>query len=212
MILINSINTFTMFKQFFFFISLCFISQIALGQTIVTVPDLTPKPVYFGGGIVLGGGSGSFQLGLNPELVKSYNHYIDLGAAVNLYYASYRSTSGITGDSYKSNNTQLGLGAFVRAWPIDQVFIQIQPEYNWTFTNAKNFSQGTSGSSSVSAPSVLAGIGYGRRNENGFSYFSVMFDLVNSQQSPYRMGQLTAQPILRAGFGFPIHFGTKKRP
>ncbi len=179
--------------------------------TIITTPELNPHPIYFGGGVVLGGGSGSFQLGLNPELVKTYNQYIDLGAAVNLYYATYHTTSMIYGD-YKSNNTQLGLGAFMRAWPIEQLFIQIQPEYNFTFTNAKNLSQGTSGSSSVSAPSLLAGVGYGRRNENGFSYFSVMFDLVNSQQSPYRMGQLTAQPILRAGFGFPIHLGAKKRP
>jgi hypothetical protein len=201
-----------MIKQVFVLLLFVLISQLSIGQTITTVPEINPKPIYFGGGIVLGGGSGSFQLGLNPELVKSYSQYIDLGAAINLYYASYRSNSAITGDSYKSTNSQFGIGAFMRAWPIEQVFIQIQPEYNWTFTNAKNYSQGTSGSSNVSAPSVLAGIGYGRRNENGFSYFSVMFDLVNSQQSPYRMGQLTAQPILRAGFGFPIHFAAKKRP
>ena len=198
-------------KQVLFILIFVFMSQLSFAQTITTVPELNDKPVYFGGGIVLGGGSGSFQIGLNPELVKSYNQYLDLGAAVNLYYASYHSISMISGDS-KSNNMQIGMGAFMRAWPIEQLFIQIQPEYNWTFTNAKNLSQGTSGSSSVSAPSVLAGVGYGRRNENGFSYFSIMFDLVNSQQSPYRMGQLTAQPILRAGFGFPIHFAAKKRP
>jgi hypothetical protein len=203
-----------MFKKISLFVLLIIASQISIGQTttITTVPNLNPKPVYFGGGIVLGGGSGSFQLGLNPELVKSYNQYIDLGLAVNLYYASYRSTSAITGDSYKSNNTQIGMGAFMRAWPLEQVFIQIQPEYNWTFTNAKNFSQGTSGTSSVSAPSVLAGVGYGKRSENGFSYFSVMFDLVNSLQSPYRMGQLSPQPIIRAGFGVPIHLPKLKRP
>ena len=181
-------------------------------KTVITNTDLNPSPLFFGGGIVLGGGSGSFQIGLNPELVKSYNEYIDLGAAVNLYYASYRSTNMDNSTlSYKSNNTQFGLGGFVRAWPIKQFFIQMQPEYNWTFSNAKNISQGTTGSSSVSAPSFLAGLGYGNRNENGFSYFSIMFDLINSQQSPYRMGQLTAQPIFRAGFGFPIRFPKTKR-
>ena len=179
---------------------------------MVTNADLNPSPIFFGGGLVLGGGSGSFQIGLNPELVKSYNEYIDLGAAVNLYYASYRSTNMDNSTlSFKSNNTQFGLGGFVRAWPIKQLFIQVQPEYNWTFSNAKNISQGTSGSSSVSAPSFLAGLGYGNRNENGFSYFSIMFDLINSQQSPYRMGQLTAQPIFRAGFGFPIRLSKSKR-
>jgi hypothetical protein len=188
------------------------IFSFAQNTIVTTQPNLNPKPTFFGGGIILGGGSGSFQFGLNPELVKSYNQYIDLGLAINLYYASYHSSSLINGDSYKTNNTQLGFGGFMRAWPIEQFFVQIQPEYNWTFSNAKNYSQGTSGSSNVSAPSVLAGIGYGKRNENGFSYFSVMFDLVNSQQSPYRMGQLTAQPIIRAGFGVPLNLLSPKRP
>jgi hypothetical protein len=191
-----------------FSINLCY-SQI---KTVVTNADLNPSPLFFGGGLVLGGGTGSFQIGLNPELVKSYNEYIDLGAAVNLYYSSYRSTNMDNSTlSYKSNNTQFGLGGFVRAWPIKQFFIQVQPEYNWTFSNAKNISQGTSGSASVSAPSFLAGLGYGNRNENGFSYFSIMFDLINSRQSPYSMGQATAQPILRAGFGIPIRLPKSKR-
>ena len=197
-------------------ITYCVFSMIncfSQNKTVITNADLNPTPIFFGGGLVLGGGTGSFQIGLNPELVKSYNEYIDLGAAVNLYYASYRSTNMDNSTlSYKSNNTQFGLGGFVRAWPIKQFFIQVQPEYNWTFSNAKNISQGTSGSSSVSAPSFLAGLGYGNRSENGFSYFSIMFDLINSQQSPYRMGQLTAQPIFRAGFGFPIRLSKSKRP
>ncbi len=184
----------------------------AQNTTVTTLPNLETKPVFFGGGVILGGGSGSFQIGLNPELVKSYNKYIDLGAAINLYYASFRSNANIIGENYRSNNTQIGMGGFIRLWPIEQFFLQIQPEYNWTFTNAKNFTQGTSGSSSVSAPSVLAGIGYGKRNEDGFSYFSVMFDLVNAQQSPYRIGQTTAQPIIRAGFGIPIQLLKPKRP
>ena len=189
----------------FFSISFSTIAQ----TTIQTNAIETPSPVFFGGGIVLGGGAGSFQMGLNPELVKTYNQYIDLGAAMNLYYSSYKSMDNMGNTIARSNNTQFGLGAFLRAWPVDQFFIQIQPEYNWTFTNAKNYATGMSGTSNVSAPSLLTGIGYGKRNENGFSYFSIMFDIVNSLQSPYRMGQLSAQPIIRAGMGFPI-FRRKK--
>ena len=179
-------------------------------QTIVTNKKIIERrPVLLGGGIVVGGGAGSFQIGLNPELLKSYNEYLDLGVAMNIYYSSYRYISENTGDSEKANHTQLGMGAFIRVWPIEQVFFQIQPEYNWRFTNARNFSDGTSGVNSVNAPSVLAGVGYGQHNKNGMSYFSVMFDLVNDIRSPYRMGQLRAQPIFRAGVGFPI--GTKKK-
>jgi hypothetical protein len=190
----------------FIFLNLSLVAQ----TTIQTNNIVAPTPIYFGGGIVLGGGSGSFQMGLNPELVKSYNQYIDLGLAMNLYYSSYKLMDMNGNIDARSNNTQFGLGGFLRAWPIEQFFIQVQPEYNWTFTNAKSYINGSTGSSNVSAPSVLAGIGYGKRNEHGFTYFSVMFDLVNSLQSPYRMGQLTAQPILRAGVGFPIFTSKKK--
>jgi len=200
-------------KSLFTLSILCtFFICVAQDKTVVTIKDIAPNPTYFGGGIVLGGGAGSFQIGLNPELVKSYNEHIDIGAAMNLYYSSFHATSLVTGEDYKSSNTQFGMGAFVRAWPLEQFFVQVQPEYNWTFTNAKNFSQGTSGSSSVSAPSLLAGIGYGHRSANGFSYFSIMYDLVDDPKSPYRMGQLTAQPIFRAGFGFPIHLPSLKHP
>jgi hypothetical protein len=187
------------------------LSLHANSQTTIQTNNFeTPRPIFFGGGIVLGGSSSSFQLGLNPELVKTYNQYIDLGAAINLYYASFKSMD-LTGNiSSRSNNTQFGLGGFMRVWPIEQFFIQIQPEYNWTFTNAKSYTSGNTGSSNVSAPSLLTGIGYGKRNENGFSYFSIMFDIVNSAQSPYKMGQLTAQPIFRAGVGFPVLRAKKK--
>ncbi|MEN9697332.1 MAG: hypothetical protein RLZ56_753 [Bacteroidota bacterium] len=199
-----------MFKKVSYLLSLVLIQSICFGQnnTITTMDALHPKPLFIGGGIVLGGGTGFFQLGLNPELVKTYNEYIDLGTAVNFYYANYHSTTSNNAD-YKLTNIQLGLGGFVRAWPLEQFFVQLQPEYNWTFSNTKNYSQGTAGNSQVSAPSLLAGIGYGKRFENGFSYFSVMYDLIDSEQSPYRMGQLSPQPIFRAGFGIPIHFSRK---
>lgn len=105
----------------------------AWAQTTIETNRIdAPSPLFFGGGIVFGGGSGSFQLGLNPELVKTYNQYIDLGAAINLYYASYKSTNEEGSINVRSSNTQFGLGGFIRVWPIEQFFIQVQPEYNWT--------------------------------------------------------------------------------
>ena len=120
-----------------------YVSSIAQNTTVTTQTILNPQPVFFGGGIVLGGGSGSFQIGLNPEMVKSYNQYIDLGLAFNLYYSSFRTPASISGERYKSSNSQIGFGGFMRAWPIEQFFLQIQPEYNWTFSNANNLTQGT---------------------------------------------------------------------
>ncbi len=183
----------------------------AQNNTIQTSKLMEPeRPLMIGGGLVLGGGTGSFQIGLNPELVKSYNDYIDLGLISNIYYSSYRTIASYDGINAKYHKTQFGLGGFARIWPVNEFFLQIQPEYNWTWAKSTDIVDNISNKVQVSATSVLAGIGYGRRTENGFSYLSIMIDLINSQQSPYGMGQLRPQPIFRAGFGFPIHLAKKK--
>ena len=183
----------------------------AQNNTIQTSKLMEPeRPLMIGGGLVLGGGTGSFQIGLNPELVKSYNDYIDLGLISNIYYSSYRTIASYDGINAKYHKTQFGLGGFARIWPVNEFFLQIQPEYNWTWAKSTDIVDNISNKVQVSATSVLAGIGYERRTENGFSYLSIMIDLINSQQSPYGMGQLRPQPIFRAGFGFPIHLAKKK--
>ncbi len=178
--------------------------------TIQTTKIMEPeRPWMIGGGLVLGGGSGSFQIGINPEMVKSYNDYIDLGIISNIFYSSFRTTE-ISSTNEKFRKMQFGLGGFARLWPVNEFFLQVQPEYNWTWAKQVNVVSNSSNKVNVSATSVLAGIGYGKRTENGFSYFSIMLDLINSQQSPYGMGQLRPQPIFRAGFGLPIRITKKK--
>jgi len=198
-------------KIFISLLIICFtlISHLAQAQNIIQTQKVLEeeKPILFGGGLLLGGGSNSFQLGLNPELLKSYNKYIDAGIIANIYYSSF---SISLGSNEKIKNFQLGAGVFARVWPIEQFFIQIQPEYNRTWTSANNYSNGVRASTSYGATSILGGIGYGKHNADGMSYFSVMIDLLNADQSPYKIGQARAQPIIRAGAGFPI-FRKKKK-
>jgi hypothetical protein len=194
-------------------LSILIISHTAQAQNIIQTQKILEeeKPILFGGGLLLGGGSNSFQLGLNPELLKSYNKYIDAGVIANIYYSSF---SIAVGSNEKIKNFQLGAGVFARLWPVEQFFIQIQPEYNRTWTSSKNYSdgynQGVKAGTSYGATSILGGIGYGKHNADGMSYFSVMIDLLNADQSPYKIGQTSAQPIIRAGAGFPI-FRKKKK-
>jgi hypothetical protein len=190
-------------------LSIIIICQSAQAQNIIQTQKVLEeeKPILFGGGLLLGGGSNSFQLGLNPELLKSYNKYIDAGVIANIYYSSF---SISLGSNEKIKNFQLGAGVFTRIWPVEQFFIQIQPEYNRTWTSANNYSNGVKASTSYGATSLLGGIGYGKHNADGMSYFSVMIDLLNAEQSPYRIGQARTQPIIRAGAGFPI-FRKKKK-
>ena len=190
-------------------LSFTLISHLAQAQNIIQTQKILEeqKPILFGGGLLLGGGNNSFQLGLNPELLKSYNKYIDAGIIANIYYSSFNLAFG---SNEKIKNFQLGAGVFTRIWPLEQFFIQIQPEYNRTWTSANNYSNGIRARTSFGATSILGGIGYGTHNANGMSYFSVMIDLLNADQSPYKIGQSRPQPIIRAGAGFSI-FRKKKK-
>ena len=178
-------------------------------EVIKTMPSMNANPIFVGGNLVIGGGSGSFQLGINPEIYKRVNDYVDMGAATNLFFQSYNPTlsNGLVGAS--SRSFQLGVGAFTRIWPIDKFFIQIQPEYNYTWSRFKDrgtegVNAGASRSIRFGAESLLAGIGYGSRTENGMTYFSLMIDLLKNPNSPYRDGYNRAEPIIRAGVAFPI--------
>jgi hypothetical protein len=72
----------------FTFILFSFAAQAQ--TTITTNKILDKKPVFVGGGLVLGGGANSFQMGLNPEIIKSFTPYLDGGLAMNIYYELYK--------------------------------------------------------------------------------------------------------------------------
>jgi hypothetical protein len=178
-------------------------------EVVKTMPSMNVNPIFIGGNVVIGGGAGSFQIGLNPEMYKRINDYVDIGAATNLFFQSFNPTisNGLPGTS--SRSFQLGVGGFTRIWPIEQFFIQIQPEYNYTWSRFKDrgtegVNAGASRSIRFGAESLLAGIGYGTRSDNGMTYFSVMIDLLKNPNSPYRDSYNRADPIIRAGFTFSI--------
>jgi hypothetical protein len=206
-------------KKFIYLILIALSNSIIVNaqDVVKTMPSMNVNPIFIGGNLVIGGGAGSFQLGLNPEMYKRVNDYVDIGAATNLFFQSFNPTisNGLPGVS--SRSFQLGAGAFTRIWPLEKFFIQIQPEYNYTWSRFKDrgtegINAGASRSIRFGAESLLAGIGYGTRSENGMTYFSVMIDLLKNPNSPYRDGYNRADPIIRAGFAFPILSAKKKQP
>lgn len=184
-----------------------FSMQLLNAQEIVkTIPTLNERPLFVGGNLVLGGGSGWFQFGVNPEAYKKVNEWVDLGAAANLLFSAANPTPF---SDTRSRSFQFGMGGFARIWPAERFFLQVQPEYNWNWTGLRDMSTDseTSGASRkvrFGAESLLAGIGYGSRSDNGMTYFSVMIDLLKNPNSPYRDGLNRADPFVKAGFAFPI--------
>jgi hypothetical protein len=190
----------------FCFLLICNIGFVQAQEIVKTTPTLNERPLFIGGNIVLGGGSGWFQFGLNPEAYKRLNQWVDIGGAVNLLYSA---SNPNLFTSTRTRSFQFGLGSFARIWPAERFFLQVQPEYNWNWTNMKDMSTNseTSGASRkvrYGAESILAGIGYGSRSEHGMTYFTLMIDLLRNPNSPYRDGYNRADPFVKAGFAFPI--------
>lgn len=185
-----------------FFLSLLFISVthtllFAQQEEEYEKGGWKPNNLFIGTGINLGFSNG-FIIGLNPEIGYSINKVIDAGIATNLTYVTQRNQYSNSSLRYLAT----GGGPFVRIWPIEQIFIGGQFEYNRI-----NISQKINGTvtdkESASSSSILAGVGYGRRviGQSQF-YTSIMIDLLSDINSPYRDSFGRVLPVFRTGFIF----------
>ncbi len=161
--------------------------------------------IFIGSGLNLGLASSSFNVGLNPEIGYSIAHWFDAGIAFNVNYFSQTASQFNFNTSF--HNFNYGGGPFVRLWPINFLFVQVQPEFNWTRVTRKDVNSGIQNSYSTNAGSLLVGLGYGTKLMGShYSYFSLMIDILQNTNSPYRdQNSSDPLPVLRAGFGFYLH-------
>jgi hypothetical protein len=159
--------------------------------------------VFVGTSINLGLSNNFFNIGLNPEIGYSLNEWLDAGFVANLNYYTQ------TGTVSKDKNFNYGAGGFLRVWPVNFIHLQIQPEYNW-ISSTRTYSNGNqSASFNYNAGSLLAGIGYGSRQIGSrFSHFTIMIDVLQQMNSPYRDQYGDPQPVFRAGFG--VYLNSKR--
>jgi len=164
--------------------------------------------LFLGGSLQLGLGSYNFDVGVNPEIGYSLNRWLDVGAVINFTYSSVKADpTGYYNPDVSSKQFVYGGGVFGRAYVLPFLFLTAQPEFNWT--SITETYEGTGASTapkstySVNAPSLLLGLGYGRRvvGENGF-FIELMFDAISNSNSPYNDAFGHPLPVLRAGVDF----------
>ena len=164
--------------------------------------------IFIGGNLNLGFGSGYTNIGANPEIGYSFSQWIDAGVVFNIGYNSVKYYDAGTGiEQYRLNTFNYGGGLFARLYPINNFFVQVQPEYNWSSTTAKYpNNSGPNQKYTASAASLLAGVGYSQRiiGQNAF-YLAVLFDVNKDPNSPYRDFDGSYVPIIKAGFNFYLH-------
>lgn len=204
----NSIQYFCknqMMKKSFLLIAILLIclDTILAQEENKSIKGFDKNKVFIGTGINLGLSNNFFNLGLNPEIGYSLTEWLDAGLVVNLNY--YTQSGSVT----KDKNFNFGGGGFLRVWPVNFLHLQIQPEYNW-ISSTRTYNNGNqSASFNYNAGSLLAGIGYGSRQIGSrFSHFTIMIDLLQQMNSPYRDQYGDPQPVFRAGFG--VYLNSKR--
>lgn len=185
---------------------ICF-STAALAQEENTAPQkgFDPNRVFIGSSLNIGLSNRFFNLGLNPEVGYSFNNWLDAGVLLNINYFSQNGTV------YKDKNFNYGGGGFLRIWPVNFLHLQIQPEYNWISSTRTYSDNSGTFKYKTGAASLLAGIGYGSREIGSrFSHFTIMIDLLQEMNSPYRDNYTgDPQPVFRGGFG--IYLNSRRR-
>ncbi|MES2373814.1 MAG: hypothetical protein V4557_14635 [Bacteroidota bacterium] len=158
--------------------------------------------IFIGGGLNLGFGNRSFNVGLTPELGYSITRWLDAGLAFNINYFSQNASD--FGSSVQFRNFSYGGGPFVRVWPVNFLFLQAQPEYNWTTSSQKDVVTNQTGTFHNNVGSLLVGVGYGTRVLGShYSYLTLMIDVLQNRNSPYRnLYTNDPLPVFRAGFCF----------
>ena len=155
--------------------------------------------LFIGTGINLGIAGKSFNVGINPEIGYSLTKWMDAGIAFNLNYFSQNPNDF---SNIKYQNLSYGAGSFIRIWPVNFFHIQIQPEFNWINSTQKNMSTSTTLKYNYNAGSLLVGIGYGSHFiGNRYSYVTLMMDILQNKNSPYRDQFNDPIPVFKAGFG-----------
>ena len=158
--------------------------------------------LFVGGGLGLGFGSYDFNVGVNPEVGYSLNHWLDAGLVANFNYSSMKNPYN-TDD--RVHVFSYGGGAFGRAWFLPFLFVNVQPEVNW-LSQKEKVAGTTIGNFNATAGSLLLGIGYGQRavGQSTF-YIAVMFDAISNVNSPYNDINGHPLPVIRAGFDIFVH-------
>jgi hypothetical protein len=163
--------------------------------------------LFLGGSLGLGFGGDVFTVGVNPEIGYSVNRWLDLGVITNFSYSSMSADpSGYYNPNTSSKEFIYGGGLFARAWFLPFLFVTVQPEYNWTNITQKDETYGGNYKLNATAPSVLAGIGYGNHNVGQSTfYLAVMVDFIRNVNSPYNDSYGHPLPVIRAGFDVFVH-------
>jgi len=138
--------------------------------------------LFFGGNFGLGFGNVSTLVNVSPQIGYRFNRYLAAGAGINFIYSSFKYEY----EGYKEQYGVTGLNVFGRVYPIDYIFIQVQPEANYTWLKY-HFYNGEPDEKLPNkiVPSLLGGLGAAIPAGRGYFIVTANYDLLQNERSPY---------------------------
>ena len=215
---------FTSMKKRMLIAALCIANGVVAQDEGGYEPGFKKQNMMMGGSLTVSFGNNNTVLGASPYIGYSLTSWLDAGFIVNYVYSGVRNVTYVDPNNgqYFFSNDKLrqhtyGPGAFVRLFPIPQLFVQVQGEHNFISQKIKYDNGAPSQKSTTSATSVLVGAGYasGRSGPRmPMYYISLLFDVAQDRNSPYvevtRYNNVNVLPILRAGVQFPLFAGKNR--
>lgn len=147
--------------------------------------------LFFGGNFGLAFGSSYTLVNISPQVGYRFNRYVAAGTGVNFIYSSSKFFG------YRENYGVAGLNIFGRLYPIEQAFVQLQPEANYTWGKQKYENGPEATLDGKFVPSLLAGAGVAIPVGRGAMLVMVQYDVLQQDRSPYG-----SNAFVSVGFNF----------
>jgi hypothetical protein len=146
--------------------------------------------LFFGGNFGLSFGNYTL-INVSPQVGYRFNRYFAAGTGVNFIYSSSKFFG------YRENYGVAGLNVFARAYPIEQAFVQLQPEANYTWGKQKFDNNSEFKLEGKVVPSLLAGAGVAIPVGRGAMLLMIQYDVLQQSRSPYG-----SNAFVSVGFNF----------
>lgn len=159
----------------------------AYAQDPEPVKGFDRNKLFFGGNFGLSFGNNTL-VNISPQAGYRFNRHFAAGAGINALYSSFR-TRYVDGSVYsKQSYGMAGLNVFGRAYLIDQLFLQAQPEANYIWGKYKQYDVSPPyemKSKGEVLPSLLLGVGGAIPAGTGSFIIMAQYDVLQNGRTPY---------------------------
>ncbi|GAA4313529.1 hypothetical protein [Compostibacter hankyongensis] len=153
-----------------------------------------PDRLFVGGNLGLSFGDYTY-VNISPMVGYRFNPVLAAGVNVNAQYNTVKYYAGNNMLVEKDRYSLVGLGIFGRVYPIQQLFLHVQPEMNFVFGKIRYYDPDSEEKYHDQVPSLLLGAGYAQPLGGNTAFtLMVLYDVLQREHSPYGNN-----PIFRGG-------------